>query len=102
MTLAALTFMQLMQVEERAARVLARRVQSKYLADSGVDYTRLFLASTREEIFAKGGVWDNVEQFQAVPAAVDLNNLALTGRFSVVAPNMNDDGSPRRVSFRIG
>ena len=101
MTLAALTFMQLMQVEERAARVLARRVQSKYLADSGVDYTRLFLASNREEIFAKGGMWDNAEQFQAIPAAVDLNNLELTGRFSVVAPNMNDEGGPEGYRFGL-
>ena len=58
MTLAAYTFTSLMQVEFQSSRVLSRRVQSKYLADSGVDYVRLFLAAPRQDIHAKGGVWD--------------------------------------------
>ncbi len=101
MTLAALTFMSLMQVEEQASRVLARRVQSKYLADSGVDYTRLFLSAARQDIHAKGGLWDNPTQFQAIPAAIDLNNLEFTGRFTVVAPAMNDDGIPEGYRFGL-
>ena len=101
MTLAALTFMSLMQVEEQAVRVLARRVQSKYLADSGVDYTRLFLSAARQDIHEKGGLWDNPDQFQAIPAAIDLNNLEMTGRFSVVSPSMNDDGIPEGYRFGL-
>ncbi len=101
MTLAALTFMSLMQVEERAARVLARRVQSKYLADSGVDYTRLFLSAPRQDVQARGGIWDNPNQFQAIPAAIDLNNLELTGRFTVIAPALNDDGIPEGYRFGL-
>lgn len=100
MTLSALTFMNLMQVEEQAARVLARRVQSKYLADSGVDYTRLFLSAARQDIHARGGLWDNPEQFQAVPAAIDLNQLNLAGRFSIIAPGLNDEGVAE--GFRFG
>lgn len=100
MTLAAFTFTSLMQVEMQSARVLSRRVQSKYLADSGVDYTRLFLAAADQDIQAKGGLWDNADAFQGVPAAVDVNNLALLGRFSVVAPSLNDDGIPE--GFRFG
>jgi len=90
MTLASLTFMSLMQVEEQASRVLARRVQSKYLADSGVDYTRLFLSAARQDIHAKGGLWDNPTQFQAIPAAVDLNNLS------------KHDRRDRRFHFGLG
>lgn len=100
MTLAAFTFTSLMQVEMQSARVLSRRVQSKYLADSGVDYTRLFLAAAAQDIQAKGGVWDNADAFQGIPAAVDVNNLELLGRFSIVAPNLNDDGIPE--GFRFG
>ena len=101
MTLAALTFMSLMQVEEQASRVLARRVQSKYLADSGVDYTRLFLSASPIEIHQKGGIWDNPEQFQGIPAAIDLNNLQFTGRFTVVSPSMNSDGIPEGYRFGV-
>ena len=101
MTLAAYTFTSLMQVEMESSRVLSRRVQSKYLADSGVDYTRLFLAGRRQEIHAKGGIWDNPDMFQAIPAAVDVNNPELVGRFSVVAPNLNNDGIPEGYRFGL-
>lgn len=101
MTLAAYTFTSLMQVEMQASRVLSRRVQSKYLADSGVDYVRLFLAAERQDIHAKGGIWDNTEMFQGVPAAIDVNNLELVGRFSIVGPNMNDDGIPEGYRFGL-
>lgn len=100
MTLAAFTFTSLMQVEMQSARVMSRRVQSKYLADSGVDYTRLFLAAAQQDIQAKGGIWDNADVFQGVPAAVDVNNFESLGRFSIVAPNLNDDGIPE--GFRFG
>ena len=101
MTLAAYTFTTLMQVEFQASRVLSRRVQSKYLADSGVDYVRLFLAAQRQEIHAKGGLWDNPDMFQAIPAALDVNNLELVGRFSIVGPNLNDDGIPEGSRFGL-
>ncbi len=101
MTLAAYTFTTLMQVELQASRVLSRRVQSKYLADSGVDYVRLFLAAQRQDIFAKGGLWDNVEMFQGVPASIDVNNLELVGRFAVVAPNLNEDAIPEGYRFGL-
>jgi len=101
MTLAAYTFTALMQIELQASRVLSRRVQSKYLADSGVDYARLFLAAERQDIHAKGGIWDNPEMFQGIPAAVDVNNLELMGRFSIVGPNMNDDGIPEGYRFGV-
>jgi hypothetical protein len=101
MTLAAYTFTSLMQVELQSSRVMSRRVQSKYLADSGVDYVRLFLAAERQDIHAKGGLWDNADIFQAVPAAVDVNNLELVGRFSIVGPNMNDDGIPEGYRFGL-
>lgn len=101
MTLAAYTFTTLMQVEFQASRVLSRRVQSKYLADSGVDYVRLFLAAEHQDIHAKGGIWDNPDMFQAVPAALDVNNLELVGRFSIVGPNLNDDGIPEGYRFGL-
>jgi len=101
MTLAAYTFTSLMQVELQSSRVLSRRVQSKYLADSGVDYVRLFLAAQRQDIFAKGGLWNNVEMFQGIPAAIDVNSTDSVGRFSVVAPNLNEDGIPEGYRFGL-
>lgn len=101
MTLAAFTFSSLMQVEERASRVLARQVQSRYLVDSGVDYVRLFLAANRDEIAAQGGLWDNEGAFRGVPAAVDSTNIDQIGRFTVVAPAMNDDAIQEGYRFGL-
>ena len=101
MTLAAYTFTSLMQVELQSSKVLSRRVQSKYLADSGVDYVRLLLAAEKNEIHANGGLWDNAEMFQGIPAAIDINNLDLVGRFSVVAPGLNEDGIPEGYRFGL-
>ena len=50
LSLAAYTFTALMQTEEEAARLMSRRVQSKYLVDSGVDFTRLFLSYDKDTI----------------------------------------------------
>ena len=66
LSLAAYSFTALMQTEEQATRLMTRRIQSKYLVDSGVDYVRLYLSNNDEEIREKGGRWDNYSRFQAI------------------------------------
>jgi len=99
-SLAAYSFTALMQVEEEAARLQIRQVQSKYLADSGVDYTRMFLANDRATIKEKGGLWDNAESFQAIPVGVDPDDPEQIGRFTIISSGMDDDGNPE--GFRFG
>ncbi len=99
LTLAGFTFTSLMQTEEEAARLMTRRLQSKYLIDSGVDYTRLFLSYDRATIREKGGRWDNVA-FQNVPVALDRELPGNIGRFTVISPGLDDDGNPE--GFRYG
>lgn len=97
LALSVLSFSSLMLVEEKAARVLTRQVQSKHLADSGVEYARVYLARPDAEIHESGGLWDNGDSFRGVPAVADINNpqrKAEIGRFTLVAPNINDDGVP--------
>ena len=104
LALSVLSFSSLMLVEERAARVMTRRVQSKYLVDSGMEYTRLFLARPESEIVESGGLWDNEETFRGVSAVVDINNPqrnAMIGRFTLVAPNMNDEGIPEGSRYGV-
>ena len=104
LALSVLSFSSLMLVEERAAREMTRRVQSKYLVDSGLEYTRLFLARPESEIVQSGGLWDNEENFRGVSAVVDINNPernATIGRFTLVAPNLNDDGIPEGSRYGV-
>ena len=102
LSLAVFTFTELMQVEQEASSVMTRRVQSRYLVDSGVDYLRLYLSQTEEEIFEKGGVWDNENgNFDSIPVAVDTENNGLVGRFTIVAPSLDEEGTPEGRRFGL-
>jgi type II secretory pathway component PulK len=101
LALSVFTFMMLMQTEEQATRLITKRIQSKYLVDSGVDYSRLFLSEPRKVIQSKGGWWDNPTRFQAIPVAVNAVDPRDIGYFSVVAPNLDDSGMPYGHRFGL-
>ena len=98
LSLCAYTFTAMMVVEEEASVLLSRQVQSKYLAESGVDYVRLFLSDDDDTILEKGGIWDNGEVpgegLLAITVGVDPSDPRRIGRFTIVAPNLDDDGNP--------
>ena len=100
LSLAAYTFTALMQTEEQATRLMTRRIQSKYLVDSGVDYVRLYLSATDEEIHEKGGRWDNYLRFQAIPVAAESINPDNLGYFTVISSSLDEEGSPE--GYRYG
>lgn len=102
LSLTAYTFTAMMLVEEESARLLSRQVQSKYLVDSGVDYARLFLTNDDATIKEKGGVWDNKTQngFSGIAVGVDPGDPSRIGRFTILAPLLDDDGIPS--GFRYG
>ncbi len=101
LALSAYTFTALMQTEEQAARVMTRRIQSKYLVDSGVDYARLFLSEPNEVIREKGGLWDNYSRFQAIPVAVESANPNMVGYFSIITSNLDEEGNPEGYRFGL-
>lgn len=101
LALSVFTFTLLMQTEDQATRLITKRIQSKYLVDSGMDYSRLFLSEPRKVIESKGGWWDNPNRFQAIPVAVDATDPRDIGYFSVVAPNMDDAGMPYGHRFGL-
>ncbi len=100
MALSAYTFTALMQTEEQASRLITRQLQSKYLVDSGVDYTRGYLARDEASIREKGGLWDNSDQFQGIPVAAGVNDPANVGSFTVISSNLDDEANPE--GFRYG
>lgn len=101
LALSAYTFTALMQVHDESSRVMSRRLQSKYLAESGMEYVRMYLSQRDEVLFEKGGIWDNAENFQQIPVAVDQNNDENYGFFTILAPSMDqDDGTTE--GFRYG
>ena len=92
LSLSAYTFTTLMQTEEEATRLMTLRLQTKYLADSGLDYTRMFLANTDATIFENGGRWNNEERFRGIPVASEVDGGGRIGYFSVVNYDIDSDG----------
>jgi len=101
LSLTAYTFTALMQTEEEAARLMTLRVQSKYLVDSGLDYTRLFLSQSEATIREKGGRWDNEDVFRAIPVAISTSNPNRIGYFSIITSNIDEDGVPDGDRFGL-
>jgi hypothetical protein len=101
LSLAAYSFASLMQTEAEAARFLTFRVQTKYLADSGLDYARLFLSNSEATIMEKGGRWDNEETFRGIPVAAEQNQSGRIGYVSLIAPNVDSDGNAAGSRFGI-
>ena len=100
LSLSAYTFTSLMQVEDEASRLMTRRMQSKYLADSGLDYIRLYMTQSEETVYEKGGLWDNPDRFQKIPVYINPDRPDEIGRFTIVAPNMDEAGNTE--GFRYG
>ena len=101
LALAAYTFTALMQTEDEASRLMTLRVQTKYLVDSGMDYTRLFLSQSDATIRERGGRWDNEEVFQAIPVAQSASSPSRIGYFSIITSGMNEEGQPDGNRFGL-
>lgn len=101
LALSAYTFTALMQSEYEASKLMTTRIQSKYLVDSGVDYVRLFLTNDRDTIQEKGGLWDNADFLQAVQVVAQASNPENVGRFTIVAPDIDDEGVARGARYGL-
>lgn len=87
MSLTTSSYLLLMRNEHLAARYHGNHIQTKQLVDSGVDYLRVFLAQTPDEIELQGGLLDNPDSFQDV-LVIDDPIEEYRGRFAVVASGM--------------
>ena len=76
-SLSAYTFTTLMQTEDEATRLQTLRLQTKYITDSGLGYTQLFLANSDATIRENGGLWNNEEGFSGIPVAAEVDGCLL-------------------------
>ena len=100
LAMSAYTFAILMISEDEVTRLAGRRIQTRYLVESGVDQARLILANDDATILEMGGLWDNSSRFQAIPVSVNPVNPEEIGRFTIIAPNLDTDGN--MDGFRFG
>jgi hypothetical protein len=100
LSLTTYTFATLMVTQSQITKLAGRQVQSKYLVDSGTDYVRMFLALDEASIRELGGRYDNPLYFQAIGVGLEETNAQNLGRFTVIAPSLDQDGNPG--GFRYG
>lgn len=99
LSLAAYTFTDLMVTHHRAAQLNGRQVQTRALVDSGVEAVRMFLTQDEQTRFDMGGLYDNPTMFQGTLVVDDLDPQ-LRGRFSIINPLLDNDGST--LGYRYG
>lgn len=98
MTVSGMAYFEWTYTEHRASEMYARQVQTRALADSGVEYVKTALMLTPTMIEQEGGLYDNPRWFRGVLLA-DSDAAALRARFGVVAPAV--DGG-EYLGYRFG
>lgn len=99
-TLAAYSFTDTMLAFDDAANLVGDQVQTRAVAESAIEMTRLILSQSAEMRDSLGGTYDNPAVFQAiqvVPATDDSRGV----NFSIVAPAMNEMGRLSGIRFGL-
>ena len=85
LTLSVLVFTRYMAVEHRGAHRSIRQTQARLLAESGVEYLRVFLSKEPDLIYELGGLYDNEEEF--------CGHIVTDGTISMIGRNVGVQGS---------
>ena len=97
LALGAYTFSETMIIESEATDMYARQVQTRAMADSGVELVSALLGDSLDP--REIGLYHDPDQFRAV-VVLDSENPALRGTFSVVAP-IEADPEFRQIRFGL-
>lgn len=100
LALGAYAFSELMISHREATQLAGKQIQCRVMADSGVEAVRLYLAQTKDAQREVGGAYDNPTQFRGI-LVVDDPEQKDRGRFSLVAPSVDDDGNLGGVRYGL-
>jgi DNA uptake protein ComE-like DNA-binding protein len=91
LTLGAMSFFDRMFVEHQATRAHIRQSQSRYLAESGLEFIRAITIQDPNTLQQAGGLYSNPALFQG-RLVVDDPLAAFRGRFTIIAPALSEAG----------
>ena len=89
LTLAAMTFSQLMLTEREGVEVAGSQSQAREAANSGIEQARAFLMQTSEVQQEASGWYDNPTQFRGA-MVIDSADPRRRARFTLVAPKQEN------------
>ena len=99
-TMAVKSFTGLMVAFDKSAYLSGDVVQARVAAESGAEMVRLVLADPPDARVELGGVFNNPNLFQAVPASMGIDG-ATPCNFSIVAPSINEYGQLAGLRFGL-
>ncbi|MCL2349670.1 MAG: general secretion pathway protein GspK, partial [Planctomycetaceae bacterium] len=91
LSLAVISFAKLMQAERNGADHNMRQIQTRYLAESGIDAVRTLLLYDDQKLSDMGGVYNNENELCGV-LVTDAKDPRDVGRFTVIAPRLDENG----------
>ena len=71
LTLGAMAFFERMFAENRASRAHGRQLQSRHLAESGIEYVKALLMQDPKILLQSGGLYANPSLFQGIMVTDD-------------------------------
>ena len=98
-SLAGLSFVATMSMENKAARAQGDELQLEHLAGSGVEYLAAFVQQSWTQQQEAGGAWDNPGRFRGV-LVFEGEEGGRRAQFSVVAPRI-ENGESRGIRFGV-
>lgn len=99
-SLGAMSLLETMVVAKDAAQLGNQQTQAKYVADSGVEFLRYFLAFPKNQQDEMGGWRDNPQLFQAMNVIPDADP-ARVGNFTIIGPNMDEMGQYAGIRYGL-
>lgn len=99
-TLSAFAYTELMYVENKATHLTGRQIQARNVTESGLAMLSVFLEQEQELIDEQGGIYDNPDVMRAILVYPDAEADS-RGRFSILAPALNADGSIEGIRFGL-
>lgn len=100
LSLSAYTFSELMLSHHESAKLSGMQLQATSLADSGADALLLFLEQSKEVQAEQGGTFDNPQLFRGRVVVADPEPRD-RGSFSILAPNLDDEGRVGGIRFGL-
>lgn len=99
-SLGSLTMLETMVIAKDSTMLANQQTQARYVADSGIEFIRYFLASSKNQQVEAGGSENNPQVFQAVNVIPDTDPQRIAN-FTVLAPSLDEMGQISGVRYGL-
>ena len=99
-SLGAMTLLETMVVAKDSSQLGTQQTQAKYVADSGIEFLRYFLAFSKNQQDEMGGWRENPQMFQAMNVIPDSDPMRIAN-FTMISPNLDETGQFSGIRYGL-